>query len=57
MQNCPAFKELTIKQICVFLCFSGAPVVLPNRPQLQLKHGAPKRSLNLDDYKKRKGLI
>lgn len=39
------------------LPISSAPVVLPNRPQPHLRPGAPKRSLNLDDYKKRKGLI
>lgn len=51
-----AVHDFDIK-IDMDLPISSAPVVLPNRPQPHLKHGAPKRSLNLDDYKKRKGLI
>jgi len=33
------------------------PVSVTPKPSQQLKDGAPKRSLNLEDYKKRRGLI
>lgn len=51
-----AVHDFDIK-IDMDLPISSAPVVLPNRPQPHIKYGGPKRSLNLDDYKKRKGLI
>ncbi|XP_071080562.1 RNA polymerase-associated protein RTF1 homolog [Haliotis cracherodii] len=36
---------------------SAQSVVVSNRPSSQVRDGAPRRSLNLEDYKKRKGLI
>lgn len=35
----------------------ASPVSVTPKPSQSLKDGAPKRSLNLEDYKKRRGLI
>ncbi|XP_060590462.1 RNA polymerase-associated protein RTF1 homolog [Ruditapes philippinarum] len=39
------------------LSTTNTAVVVQNRPTPQFKPGAPRRSLNLDEYKKKKGLI
>ena len=39
------------------LCYLSAPVIANSKPGGQARETAPKRSLNLEDYKKRRGLI
>lgn len=38
-------------------CFLQAPVIAPAKPPVPARETAPRRSLNLEDYKKRRGLI
>lgn len=40
-----------------FLLSSASSMVVPNSSANSLRDGGPRRSLNLEDYKKRRGLI